>query len=151
MLFRSDHKKPKHLLGVGSPDDIIECVALGLDTFDSVYPTQNARHGTLFTFDGRVDLFKSEYANDKNPIEKDCECLACKNYSRSYIRHLLKLGEPSGKRYATIHNLYFMKSLMKKIRESIKEGTFEELKKDIIKKYRQNNNPKYNVGVNVKQ
>jgi queuine tRNA-ribosyltransferase len=143
--------KPKHLLGVGSPDDIVECVGLGLDTFDSVFPTQNARHGCLFTMDGRLDIMKSDHAHAKEPIEKDCDCLACKNYSRAYIRHLLKLGEAAGKRYATIHNLHFMKRFMAKIRSSIRDGTFEEFKEHIINKYRKNKDPKQLVGVNVKQ
>jgi queuine tRNA-ribosyltransferase len=100
-----DGKKPKHLLGVGSPDDIVECVALGLDTFDSVFPTQTARHGTLFTFDGKIDILCAKYRMDKNPIEKGCKCYTCQNHSRAYMRHLLKLGESEGKRYATIITL----------------------------------------------
>ena len=143
--------KPKHLLGVGSPDDIVECVALGLDTFDSIFPTQIARHGALFTMNGKIDILKSVYSNDANPIEINCECFTCKNYSRAYIRHLLKLNDPSGKRYVTIHNLYFMQQFMKKIRESIKDGTFMEFKNNIIKMYRKNKDVKYNVGVNVRQ
>ena len=147
-----DIKKPKHLLGVGSPDDIVECVSLGLDTFDSVFPTMTARHGTIFTFHGRIDILKAEYQNNNGPIEKGCNCFTCKNYSVAYIRHLLKLNEPVGKRYATIHNLYFMQQLMKKIRESIKDGTFREFKKEIIRLYRKNrHHAKYNLGVNVKQ
>jgi len=147
-----DKNKPKHLLGVGSPDDIIECISLGIDTFDSVFPTQCARHGTLFTFNGRIDILKAVSEHDKNPIEKGCQCFACKNYSRAYIRHLLKMNDPTGKRYATIHNLYFMQQLMKKIRESINEGTFDEFKEKIIKLYRKDRHQgKYNVGVNVNQ
>jgi len=141
--------KPKHLLGVGSPDDIIECVSLGLDTFDSVYPTQISRHGTMFTWNGRVDLMSAEFENDPTPIEKGCECNTCRNYSKAYLRHLLKLGEPSGKRYVQVHNLHFMKSLMQKIRSSIKDGTFEKLKEDIIIKYRKDTDSKHQVGVNV--
>jgi len=142
-----DPAKPKHLLGVGSPDDIVEAVSLGIDTFDSVFPTQNARHGTLFTFNGKIDIMKGIYSEDKSPIEKGCKCLSCRNYSKGYIRHLLKIGEPAGKRYATIHNLHFMKELMRLIRESIQAGSFALFKKKIIKVYRKNKN----VGVNVKQ
>ena len=145
-----DKKKPKHLLGVGSPDDIIECVSLGMDTFDSVFPTQIARHGTLFTFNGKIDILRAEYAAEKGPIEKGCECKTCRNYSASYVRHLLKMNDPTGKRYATIHNLYFMKELMRKIRQSIKDGTFGEFKEKIIDLYRkERHHAKYNVGKNV--
>jgi queuine tRNA-ribosyltransferase len=144
-------KKPKHLLGVGSPDDVIECVALGMDTFDSVFPTQTARHGTMFTFDGKIDILGAKHKFDKGPIEKGCECYTCKNYSRAYLRHLLKLNEPAGKRYATIHNLYFMNELMRLIRKSIRDGTFSAFRKKIVQAYRKNKNPKRLVGVNVKQ
>jgi queuine tRNA-ribosyltransferase len=146
-----DKSKPKHLLGVGSPDDIVECVALGLDTFDSVFPTQTARHGTMFTFDGRIDVLSAAHKNDKGPIEKGCKCYTCRNYSRAYIRHLLKLNEPSGKRYATIHNLYFMGELMRRVRKSIKNGTFDAFRKKIVNIYRRNKDPKQLIGVNVKQ
>jgi queuine tRNA-ribosyltransferase len=143
--------KPKHLLGVGSPDDIVECVSLGMDTFDSIFPTQNARHGTIFTWDGRLDLMSAQFESDENSIDANCTCLTCKTYTRAYIRHLLKLGEGSGRRYAQIHNLQFMKDLMQKIRLSIKDGTFIDLKTDIIKKYRKNIDPKNLIGVKVKR
>jgi queuine tRNA-ribosyltransferase len=143
--------KPKHLLGVGSPDDVVECVALGMDSFDSVYPTQTARHGTMFTFDGKIDVLGSKYKNDKGPIEKGCRCYTCKNYSKAYLRHLLKLNEPSGKRYATIHNLYFMGELMRRVRNSIKDGKFDVFRKKIIQAYRKNKDSKKSVGVNVRQ
>ncbi len=146
-----DEKKPKHLLGVGSPDDIVECVALGLDTFDSVYPTQSARHGSMFTFDGKIDVLSAKYAHDNNSVEKGCKCTTCKNHSRGYLRHLLKFDEPAGKRYVTIHNLYFMSELMRRVRKSIKNGTFDSFRKNIVAAYRKNNNPKQLIGVNVKQ
>lgn len=139
--------KPKHMLGVGSPDDIVQLVALGADTFDSVYPTQTARHATMFTFAGKVDLMKGIYAKDKTPIEKGCRCPTCKKYSKAYIRHLLKLNEPVGKRYASIHNLYFMQRLMQRIRSSIRNGTFMKFHDSIIEAYRKNQS----VGVNVRQ
>ncbi|MEM4710566.1 MAG: tRNA guanosine(34) transglycosylase Tgt [Candidatus Woesearchaeota archaeon] len=142
-----DEEKPKHILGVGSPDDIVELVALGADSFDSVFPTQNARHGTLFTFNGKLDILKSLYTNDLSPIEKGCGCFVCKKYSRAYIRHLLKVNEPIGKRYCSVHNVFFMNELMRRIRKSIRNGDFEKLRKHIIKVYRRN----FNVGVNVKQ
>jgi queuine tRNA-ribosyltransferase len=147
-----DEKKPKHLLGVGSPDDIVELVALGADTFDSIFPTQNGRHGTLFTFSGKLDLMRGIYTHDKTPIEKDCKCNTCKNYSKAYLRHLLKINEPSGKRYCSVHNLYFMKELMSRTRKSIRNGTFEKFKNEIIDVYRKNkHHPTHKIGVNVKQ
>ncbi len=146
-----DKNKCKHLLGVGSPDDIVDCVALGLDTFDSVFPTQTARHGTMFTFNGKVDILGAKYKMDKNPIEKDCKCYTCKNHSVAYIRHLLKLGESEGKRYATIHNTYFMNEFMRQLRKSIKDGKFEAFRKKIVTAYRKNKDPKQLVGTNVSQ
>jgi queuine tRNA-ribosyltransferase len=146
-----DVKKPKHLLGVGSPDDIVECVALGLDTFDSIFPTQTGRHGSMFTFEGRIDLLHSRNKEDDGPVEKGCKCNTCKTCSRAYLRHLLKLGEPAGKRYVTVHNLYFMSELMRRVRKSIKNGTFDEFRKHIVQAYRRNHDPKQLVGVNVKQ
>jgi len=146
-----DKSKPKHLLGVGSPDDIVDCVALGLDTFDSVFPTQTARHGTLFTFDGKIDILSAKFKMDTNPVEKGCKCYTCQNHSRAYMRHLLKLGESEGKRYATIHNTYFMNELMRRIRKSIKDGTFDSFRKKIVKAYRKNNDSKKLIGTNVSQ
>jgi queuine tRNA-ribosyltransferase len=146
-----DKNKCKHLLGVGSPDDIVDCVALGLDTFDSVYPTQTARHGTMFTFDGKIDILGATFKMDKNPIEKGCKCYTCKNHSRAYIRHLLKLGESEGKRYATIHNTYFMNELMRRVRKSIKDGKFESFRKKVVTAYRKNKDPKQLIGTNVSQ
>ncbi len=145
-----DENKPKHLLGVGSPDDIVECVALGLDTFDSIYPTQTGRHGSMFTFEGRIDILHSRSKNEQGPVEKGCKCNTCKNYSRAYLRHLLKVGEPAGKRYVTVHNLYFMSEFMRRVRKSIKNGTFDAFKQKIISAYRKNHNPKQLIGVNVK-
>jgi len=146
-----DKTKCKHLLGVGSPDDIVDCVALGLDTFDSVYPTQTARHGTMFTFNGKIDILGAKFKMDKNPIEKGCKCYTCKNHSVAYIRHLLKLGESEGKRYATIHNTYFMNELMRRVRKSIKDGKFEVFRQKIVTAYRKNKDPKQLIGTNVKQ
>ncbi|GIU68847.1 MAG: queuine tRNA-ribosyltransferase [Candidatus Woesearchaeota archaeon] len=146
-IHHLDENKPKHILGVGSPDDVVELVSLGADTFDSVYPTQTARHGTLFTFNGKIDILKSKYSNDDSPIEVGCKCLACKNFSKGYLRHLLRINEPIGKRYCSIHNVYFMNELMRRLRKSIRDGTFENFKELIISKYRNNKN----VGIRVKQ
>jgi len=128
--------KPRYVMGLGKPEQIIECVERGVDIFDSVYPQKNARHGMLFTFEGIIDLGKSIYKFDKNPIEESCMCFTCKNLSRAYLRYLLKNNDPVGKRFLTIHNLYFMQEFMRKIRESIKQGVFQEFKKEFLKKHK---------------
>ena len=112
----------RYVMGGGTPQDIIKAVCMGWDLFDCVIPTRNARHGLLYTFKGELRITQNKYTLDKKPIEKDCPCLACQNYSRAYIRHLLKVGEPLGQRLATLHNLTFYIRLMKKIRKSIKSG-----------------------------
>jgi len=129
-----DKKKIRYLMGVGSPEDIVKSVELGIDCFDSVFPTQNARHGTLFTFKGKVYISKCK--KDFNPIEKDCDCFVCKNYSRAYLYHLYKIKESLVKRYLSYHNLYFMNKLMEKIRNSIKENKFSKFKKEFLKYWR---------------
>jgi queuine tRNA-ribosyltransferase len=105
----------------------------------------------MFTFEGKFDVLTAKNKFDKGPIEKGCKCYTCKHCSRAYVRHLLKLGESEGKRYATIHNTYFMNELMRRVRKSIKNGTFEKFKNEIITAYRKNKDPKQLVGVNVKQ
>lgn len=131
-----EKNKPKYLMGVGKPDQIIECISRGVDIFDSVYPQKNARHGMLFTFNGIVDLGKGKYKFDETPIEQGCECTTCKQYSKAYIRYLLKKDDPVGKRYLTIHNIYFMQQFMQKIRESIKNNNFDEFKKEFLIKFK---------------
>ena len=131
-----NNNKPRYLMGVGKPDQILECISRGVDIFDSIYPQKNARHGMLFTFNGILDLGKSNYKFDFTPIEKDCQCLTCKKYTKAYLRYLLKKDDAVGKRYLTIHNIYFMQEFMKKIRESIKENTFEEFKKEFLEKFK---------------
>jgi len=117
----------RYVMGTGTPYNILKAVAMGWDLFDCVIPTRNARHGLLYTFQGELRLTQAKYALDKKPIEKDCFCEGCLNYSRAYIRHLLKVGEPLGQRLATLHNLTFYVKLMKKIRQSIKTNTFQKL------------------------
>ncbi len=124
--------KPRYVMGLGKPEQIIECVERGIDIFDSIYPQKNARHGMLLTFSGIIDLGKEIYKFDEKPIEKTCECFTCKHFSRTYVRYLLKRDDAVGKRFLTIHNLYFMQEFMRKIRESIKEGKFQEFKKEFI-------------------
>lgn len=133
-----DESKPRYVMGVGKPDQILECVERGIDIFDSIYPQKNGRHGKLFTFNGLKDLGQLRYKFDKGPIEEGCECFACKNFSVGYLRYLLKREDPVAKRYLTIHNIYFMQEFMKRIRESIKEGKFKEFKEEFLKKFKKN-------------
>ncbi|HLC22227.1 MAG TPA: tRNA guanosine(34) transglycosylase Tgt [Candidatus Nanoarchaeia archaeon] len=131
-----DKNKPRYVMGIGKPEQILECVERGIDIFDSIYPQKNARHGMLFTFEGIRDLGQAQYKYDEKPIEETCGCFTCKNFSRSYIRYLLKKEDPVGKRYLTIHNLFFMQEFMKRIRESILNGTFQTFKKEFLVKHK---------------
>ena len=118
--------KPRYLMGVGTPQNIVEAVYRGVDFFDCVMPSRNARHGNLFTWKGKINLLNEKYAEDVRPIAEECGCPACRNYSRSYIRHLFKAREALGMRLAVLHNLYFYNDLMQKIRDALDEGRFEE-------------------------
>ncbi len=111
--------KPKHLLGIGTIEDIFEGVKRGIDTFDCAAPTRIARNGTLLTKKGRLNIMNARYRDDRSPIEKGCKCYTCQNYSRAYLRHLFWAGEMLAPRLASIHNLYFMANLMKEIRANI--------------------------------
>lgn len=124
--------KPRYLMGVGTPWNIIEAVYRGVDFFDCVMPSRNARHGYIFTWNGTLNLNNQKYQTDDTPIDKNCNCPACRNYSKGYIRHLLKVDEMLGMRLAVLHNLYFYNELMAKIREAIDEGRYEEF----YRKYR---------------
>ena len=117
--------KPRYLMGVGTPCNILEAVHYGVDFFDCVMPTRNARHGNVFTWHGKMNLTNERYALDDRPIDAGCECEACKNYSRAYIRHLLKAKETVGMTLAVTHNLYFYNNLTRKIREALDGGYFE--------------------------
>ena len=121
--------KPTYLMGVGTPLNIIEGVARGIDFFDCVYPSRNGRHGHVYTHRGRLNMMNKQYERDLDPIEEGCGCPACRDYSRAYIRHLLKAGEMLGMRLCTLHNLYFYNHMMEEIRASIRNGTFEEYRK----------------------
>jgi len=128
-----DKDKPRYVMGLGSPLDIVEAVSQGVDCFDSVYPTKNARNGTLFTSKGNIDITKIKYARDMSPIDSTCDCFVCKHYSKAYMHHLMRIKEPSGKRFRSYHNLYFMQRLIERVRLAIKENSFEKFKKDFIK------------------
>ena len=117
--------KPRYLMGVGTPCNILEAVHYGVDFFDCVMPSRNARHGNLFTWHGKINLMNEKYARDPRPFDEGCGCPACRNYSRSYVRHLLKAKEAVGMHLAVIHNLYFYNNLTRKIREALDGGYFE--------------------------
>lgn len=119
--------KPRYLMGVGSPKDIIDAVASGIDVFDSAFPTRNARHNTVLTMRDSFEILKSTFASDFSPLEPGCECYTCSNFSRAYIHHLMKEKEMLGMRLMSIHNLHLVLTLVRKIRESIKKGKFKEL------------------------
>ena len=128
VLPHAPKDKPRYLMGVGTPSNIIEGVARGIDFFDCVMPTRNARHGHLFTWDGIRNLNNAKYQLDERPIDEHCNCPVCRNYSRAYVRHLLKSGEMLGQRLTVMHNLWFYNNLMVEIRNALDEGRFEEFR-----------------------
>ena len=121
--------KPRYLMGVGTPANILEGVDRGVDFFDCVYPTRNGRHGHLYTNQGKINLFNAKYELDSRPIEEGCQCPACRRYSRAYIRHLLKAKEMLGMRLCVLHNLYFYNTMMEEIRDALDRGGFKTYKK----------------------
>ena len=118
--------KPRYLMGVGTPCNILEAVHMGVDFFDCVMPSRNARHGNLFTWNGKMNLLNEKYALDPRPFDENCDCPACRHYSRSYVRHLIKAKEAVGMHLAVVHNLHFYNELTMKIREALDGGYFEE-------------------------
>ena len=120
--------KPRYLMGVGTPSNIIEAVYRGVDFFDCVMPSRNARHGTIFTWNGIMHVANKRYELDPRPLDTECDCPVCRNFSRSYIRHLFKAGEQLGGRLAVMHNLYFYNTLTEKIRQAIDEDRYEEFR-----------------------
>ena len=122
-------EKPTYLMGVGTPQNILEAVERGVDFFDCVYPSRNGRHGHVYTNQGKLNLFNAKFELDERPIEEGCQCPACRRYSRAYIRHLLKAKEMLGMRLCVLHNLYFYNQMMQEIRDALDEGRFAEYKK----------------------
>ena len=116
--------RPRYLMGVGTPSNIIEGVARGVDFFDCVMPARNARHGRLFTLEGAINIKNAKYERDELPIDPTCTCPTCRRYSRAYLRHLFKADEMLAMRLAVMHNLYFYNDLMRRIREALDAGTF---------------------------
>lgn len=126
VLPHAPEDKPRYLMGVGTPRNILEGVRRGIDFFDCVMPSRNARHANLFTYKGVVNLNNAKYARDPRPIEEGCGCPACRSFSRAYLRHLFKAGEMLAMRMAVLHNLYFYNKLTEEIREALEEGRFEK-------------------------
>ena len=124
--------KPTYLMGVGTPANILEAVDRGVDFFDCVYPSRNGRHGHVYTHKGKINLFNARYELDNEPIEEGCGCPACRNYSKAYIRHLLKAKEMLGMRLCVLHNLYFYNHLMEEIRTAIEEHRYSEFKRQTL-------------------
>lgn len=122
--------KPTYLMGVGTPENILEAVERGIDFFDCVYPTRNGRHANVYTAYGKLNLLNAKYELDERPIEEGCQCPACRRYSRAYIRHLLKAKEMLGMRFCVMHNLYFYNHMMEEIRDALDEGRFAQYKKE---------------------
>lgn len=122
--------KPRYLMGVGTPGNILEGVSRGVDLFDCVMPARNARHGQLFTKKGIININNAKYTLDEHPIDDECNCPTCKNFSRAYVRHLLKAGEMLGMRLAVMHNLYFYNNLMTEIRANIENNSFADYKNE---------------------
>ncbi len=127
--------KPRHLLGIGEPIDLFLGVENGVDTFDCVSPTRIGRNGALYTKDGRINLHNAKFVTDLTPIEKDCTCYTCLNFTRAYLAHLFRADEMLAATLASIHNLYFIVNLVKKIRQSILDGRFEEYKTKMLERY----------------
>ena len=127
--------KPRYLMGVGSPEDLVEGVARGIDMFDCALPTRVARNGSLFTPEGRVDITKARYAEQQGPLDETCDCYTCRDYSAAYLRHLFRAKELLGLRLASIHNLRFVLALMERIRASILEKRFDAFRRDFLDRY----------------
>ena len=126
--------KPRYLMGVGTPSNIIEAVARGVDFFDCVMPARNARHGRLYTWEGAINLKNEKYKLDDSPIDATCHCPACQHFSRAYLRHLFAAGEMLAMRLAVLHNLYFYNTLMERIRDALDAGTFAQFRAEYSEK-----------------
>lgn len=122
--------KPRYLMGVGTPGNIIEGVARGVDFFDCVMPARNGRHGHLFTWGGIINIKNEKYQSDEQPIDPACDCPVCRRYSRAYLRHLFKAEEMLAMRFSVMHNLYFYNNLTKRIRESLEAGEFAAFRRE---------------------
>ena len=131
-----DSKKPRYLMGIGDPPDILEAISHGVDCLDSKFPTQNARHAAIFTKKGLLKLDKGRYSEDRGPLDEDCDCYVCKTFSIAFLRHLWKLNEYTVYHYLSYHNIYFIQNMLKEVREAIKKKRFNSYKKNFLKNYK---------------
>ncbi len=129
--------KPRYLMGVGTPDDLLAGVAAGVDMFDCVLPTRTARNGLLFTSRGRLTIKNARHADDEGPLDPACACYTCRTFSRAYLHHLFRAGEILGLRANTIHNVHFYLSLMEGVRRSIEDGRFEAFRRERTEAWRE--------------
>lgn len=136
-LLPSD--KPRYLMGVGSPEDVVECVARGIDIFDCALPTRVARNGALYTQKGRVDISNAKFTQDVGPVDPECKCYTCRNFSAAYLHHLFKSKELLAYRLATIHNLSFMNSLVESMRQAIGNDSFDMFRRNFLSNYKPTN------------
>lgn len=127
--------KPRYVMGVGSPAELLELISRGIDCFDSVYPSQVARHNTLFTKNGKISIDRKEYEHDFTPVEENCGCHTCQHYTKAYLHHLCKVKEPIAKRLKTIHNLFFIQKLIENAREAIKRNQFQQFKEEFLRHF----------------
>jgi queuine tRNA-ribosyltransferase len=128
--------KPRYLMGVGSPEDILKCVSLGVDTFDSVFPTRNARHGQIFTHKGPINIDNACFRDDLSGLDEGCKCKVCRKHTKSYLYHLFKTREPLGLRLASYHNLYFIQDLLKSAKKAINNNEYRDFMKEFLKDYK---------------
>lgn len=135
-------EKPRYVMGVGSPADIIRCIDLSIDTFDSVWPTRNARHGHIFTRDGPMNIENSRFRKDYSMFDEGCRCRVCRKHTKSYMSHLFKTREPLGLRLASYHNLFFMYEMLKNARKAIKNDEFSDFKREFLRRYEKKQKPK---------
>jgi queuine tRNA-ribosyltransferase len=132
---RLPERQPRYLMGVGMPHDLVECVARGIDLFDCVLPTRNARNGQLFTRSGPINIKNARFAEDSGPLDPDCGCPVCRRHSRAYLRYLFMAGEMTASTLNTLHNLYFYLDTMERIRKAIEFGTFENFRREFLEAY----------------
>jgi queuine tRNA-ribosyltransferase len=128
--------RPRYLMGVGTPEDLVEAVARGVDLFDCVMPTRNARKGTVFTSTGRLVVKNAAYMRDQRPLDENCTCYTCRNFTRAYLRHLFAVGEILGMRLASLHSVHYLLSLMREARAAIVNGSFGKWQRDFVERYR---------------
>ena len=125
-------ERPRYVMGMGTPEDLLDLVDMGVDMFDCVLPTRNARNGTLFTSQGKVSIKRAEHARDERPLDPECSCYTCATFSRAYLRHLFQAGEILAARLHTLHNLHFYLDLMRRVREAIQAGSFPALRRQVL-------------------